>query len=180
MAYVFPAEDTLSIKQRLEEIKTLHPKATHHCFAWRMGTGRDNFRAFDDGEPAGTAGKPILGQIDAAGLTNVLVVVVRYFGGAKLGVPGLITAYKSASREVIQTATVVEREIMAHMMVTIPFEQENLVYPAVARYRGKQLSRESSGNKVQFHIELPADMAEAFLASFPYLPGLQVSREDPV
>ena len=95
IAYAFPIETPADFKKHLEEIKKEHPKATHHCFAYRLGQNKDQFRANDDGEPSGTAGRPILGQIDSLGLTNVLIIVVRYFGGTLLGVPGLIHAYLS-------------------------------------------------------------------------------------
>ena len=89
-------------KRQLELIKKEHPKASHHCFAYRIGLDKNIYRVSDDGEPSGTAGKPILGQIDSKQLTNLLVVVVRYFGGTLLGVPGLINAYKSAASMVLQ------------------------------------------------------------------------------
>ena len=102
IAYAFPVEDAAVFKKKLQELKKEHPKAVHHCFAYRLGIQGDNFRANDDGEPSGTAGKPILGQIDSKGLTNTAIVVVRYFGGTLLGVPGLINAYKTASSLVLQ------------------------------------------------------------------------------
>ncbi len=95
----------------LEKIKKSHPKARHHCFAWRLGLDENRFRANDDGEPSGTAGRPILGQIDAAGLTNVAAVVVRYFGGTLLGTSGLIQAYRGAAADAFSRAERVERII---------------------------------------------------------------------
>ena len=97
LAYAYPVFSIPEIKDRLQALKKEHPKAVHHCLAWRLGTDGTQYRANDDGEPSGSAGKPILGQIDSLGLTNVLVVVVRYFGGTLLGVPGLINAYKTAT-----------------------------------------------------------------------------------
>lgn len=101
-----PVNKMSAIKQALEQIKLEYPKATHYCYAWRMGFDKSQYRANDDGEPGGSAGKPILGQIDSLGLTQVLVVVVRYFGGSKLGVPGLIHAYKSAATQALQAANI--------------------------------------------------------------------------
>src|SRR4051812_43762597 len=86
LAYAFPIQSTDEFKKRLKALKGEHPKAAHHCFAWRLGTDGNNFRASDDGEPSGTAGRPILGQIDSRELTGVAVIVVRYFGGTLLGV----------------------------------------------------------------------------------------------
>jgi uncharacterized YigZ family protein len=97
LAYSYPVFTAQDVKDRLQGLKKEHPKAVHHCYAYRLGTDGTQYRANDDGEPSGSAGKPILGQIDSMGLTNVLVVVVRYFGGTLLGVPGLINAYKTAT-----------------------------------------------------------------------------------
>jgi len=111
IAYAYPLLDLADFKMKLAALKKEHPKAVHHCFAYRLGTNENVFRVSDDGEPSGTAGKPILGQLDSKQLTNTLVVVVRYFGGTLLGVPGLINAYKTAASLAIQTAPIVQRTI---------------------------------------------------------------------
>jgi uncharacterized YigZ family protein len=111
LAYAYPVLNVPDIKEKLQVLKKEHPKAAHHCFGWRLGTNGLQFRANDDGEPSGSAGKPILGQIDSAGLTNVLVVVVRYFGGTLLGVPGLINAYKTVTSSALADAPVTEKWI---------------------------------------------------------------------
>ena len=97
LAYAYPITSVNDVKEKLQALRKEHPKAVHHCYAYRIGTDGNQYRAVDDGEPSGSAGKPMLGQIDSMGLTNVLVVVVRYFGGTLLGVPGLINAYKTAT-----------------------------------------------------------------------------------
>jgi uncharacterized YigZ family protein len=107
IAYACPVRNVEDFKERLTEIKKEHPKATHHCFAYRIGLDGNSYRASDDGEPSGTAGRPILGQIDSKELVNVLVVVVRYFGGTLLGVPGLIHAYRSAAALALQMSPLV-------------------------------------------------------------------------
>lgn len=109
LAYAYPLKSAEEVKSLLQALKKEHPKAVHHCYAYRIGTEGTQYRANDDGEPAGSAGKPILGQIDSAGLTNVLVVVVRYFGGTLLGVPGLINAYKTATAEALQSSSTIEK-----------------------------------------------------------------------
>ncbi|MDI3321820.1 IMPACT family protein [Pinibacter soli] len=111
IAYAFPIKDADDFKARLAELKKEHPKASHHCFAYRLGLDGNNFRVSDDGEPSGTAGKPILGQIDSKQLVNTLVVVVRYFGGTLLGVPGLINAYKMAASLVLQVLPLSQRPV---------------------------------------------------------------------
>src|SRR4051794_38430929 len=102
LAYAYPVLNAADIKEKLQGLKKEHPKAVHHCYAYRLGTDGTQYRANDAGEPSGSAGRPILGQIDSMGLTNVLVVVVRYFGGALLGVPGLINAYKTAATNALE------------------------------------------------------------------------------
>lgn len=108
MAYAFRMDDESQLSAYMEAIKDEHPKARHYCYAWKLGTDNNRFRANDDGEPSGTAGKPILNQIMSHGLTNILVVVVRYFGGTKLGASGLIKAYKEATDEALKNSTKVE------------------------------------------------------------------------
>lgn len=111
IAFAYPVRTTEEIKAHVEALCEAHHKARHWCYAYRLGTDGNQFRANDDGEPSGSAGRPILGQIDSAGLTDVLIVVVRYFGGTLLGVPGLIHAYKTAAAEALQVAEVVEKNI---------------------------------------------------------------------
>lgn len=106
----------------LERVRKLHPKGRHHCFAYRLGVDGLRYRANDDGEPSGTAGRPILGQIDSYGLTHVQVIVVRYFGGTKLGVPGLINAYKLATQDALAQAEVLERWIMAEYQLDFGYD----------------------------------------------------------
>lgn len=109
IAYAYPFDDENSLKALLDEVRALHPKARHHCYAYRLGLDRSVFRVNDDGEPAGSAGRPILNVLLSNELTNVLVVVVRYFGGTLLGIPGLINAYKTSTQEAIANAEVIER-----------------------------------------------------------------------
>lgn len=112
IAYAFPIRSVEEFKERLGQLKDEHPKAVHHCFAYRLGTDGNQFRASDDGEPSGSAGRPILGQIDSRELVDVAVVVVRYFGGTLLGVPGLINAYKNCTALALQTVPLVQRPVV--------------------------------------------------------------------
>lgn len=108
LSYAFPVFSEEEIKEHIHRLREEYYNARHHCFAWQLGTDGARYRANDDGEPSGTAGKPILGQLNSHELTNILVVVVRYFGGTKLGVPGLIRAYKEATIDAINNAVVVQ------------------------------------------------------------------------
>ncbi|TLX74406.1 YigZ family protein [Labilibacter sediminis] len=111
IAYAYPVYSEEEIKEYVKALRDEYYDARHHCFAWQLGTDGLRYRANDDGEPSGTAGKPILGQLKSHELTNILVVVVRYFGGTKLGVPGLIHAYKEATIDAIANATIVEKTV---------------------------------------------------------------------
>ena len=111
IGHAFPLEKKETFKTLLQQLKKEHPKAVHHCFAYRLGCDGNQFRVSDDGEPVGTAGRPILGQIDSKQLTNIAVIVVRYFGGTLLGVPGLIQAYKSSASMALQLIPIVQKAI---------------------------------------------------------------------
>ena len=127
LAFIFPVKSEEEIKNHLIALKKEHPNANHHCYAWRLGADKLAYRANDDGEPSNTAGKPILGQIQSNDLTNVLIVVVRYFGGTLLGVGGLISAYKTAAAEVIAAAEIFENFILFEYSVEFNEENINLV-----------------------------------------------------
>jgi uncharacterized YigZ family protein len=134
IAFAFPVTDTTDFKKRLQELKEEHPKAVHHCFAYRLGTEGNNFRSSDDGEPSGSAGKPILGQIDSKQLTNTAVVVVRYFGGTLLGIPGLINAYKTATSLALQTTPVVQKAVEINYHLQFDYTKMNEVMMIVKKY----------------------------------------------
>ena len=111
IAYLYPIQSELDIKDIIAELKSIHPKASHHCWALRLSQDRSIFRINDDGEPSGTAGRPILNTLLLFDLTNVIAVVVRYFGGTLLGIPGLINAYKTATMEAIQASEIIEKTV---------------------------------------------------------------------
>ncbi|PIT53506.1 YigZ family protein [Snodgrassella alvi] len=111
LAFVWPVQSEAEIRQHVQILREQHHKARHCCYAWRLGVDGNRYRANDDGEPAGSAGRPILGQIDSAAITDVLVVVVRYFGGTLLGVPGLIHAYKTATAAAIASAEKIRLDV---------------------------------------------------------------------
>ncbi len=127
IAYAFPVETEEEIKEHIDQLKKSHHSARHHCYAWRLGASMKHFRANDDGEPSSTAGKPILGQIRRLNLTNVLVVVVRYFGGTLLGVSGLINAYKESAADVLERATIVEKLVETKFQVYFDYPNMNPV-----------------------------------------------------
>jgi uncharacterized YigZ family protein len=125
IAYAYPFKDENKVKEIIAELKSMHPKARHHCWAYRLTPDRTIFRVNDDGEPSGTAGRPILNVLLSMDVTNIMVVVVRYFGGTLLGVPGLINAYKSATQEALQIAEIVEKTVNDVYEVTFDYIQMN-------------------------------------------------------
>lgn len=121
IAYSYFVQTEEEVKEKLDILRKEHFKATHHCYAYRLGTDGKKYRANDDGEPSGTAGRPILGQIDSFGLSNLLIVVVRYYGGTKLGTSGLISAYRIAAQEALQLAEVVEKIVETVFDIKLPY-----------------------------------------------------------
>lgn len=134
IAYAYPIVTAEAFKKHLHELKKQHPKAVHHCFAYRKGIDGNNFRSSDDGEPSGTAGKPILGQIDSKELTNVAVIVVRYWGGTLLGVPGLINAYKSAAALSLQVTQIMQQQIEVQYHIEFDYTRMNDVMMILKQY----------------------------------------------
>lgn len=125
LSFAHPVESVEEVKMLLEDYRKEYYDARHVCYAYMLGADREEFRANDDGEPSGTAGRPILGQINSQGLTNVLVVVVRYFGGILLGTGGLIVAYKEATADAFANAEIVERDVMLSRTLRFPYEEMN-------------------------------------------------------
>jgi uncharacterized YigZ family protein len=134
IAIAFPIVDVVAFKKQLQVLKKEHPKAVHFCFAYRLGIDGNVFRSSDDGEPLGTAGKPILGQIDSKQITNVAVVVIRYFGGTLLGVPGLINAYKTATSMALQTTPIIKKQIEVDYTIAFNYHQINEVLQILKQY----------------------------------------------
>lgn len=134
IAFAFPVSDVNEFRERLAEIKKEHPKANHHCFAYRLGLDGTNYRVSDDGEPSGTAGRPILGQIDSKQLTNILIIVVRYFGGTLLGVPGLITAYKTVAAFALQTTPIIQKPVLISYRLQYDYTRMNEVMKVVKQF----------------------------------------------
>ena len=125
LAYAFPVQSEQEVKQRLAEIQKKHWDARHHCYAYILGPHKDAYRLNDNGEPSGTAGRPIYGQLLSKDLTNTLVIVVRYFGGIKLGVSGLQNAYKVAAKEALDAAVIEERTIQEQYRVVFEYVKMN-------------------------------------------------------
>ena len=136
IAEIFPVNNIEEVNHFLNQVKEMHPKANHHCWAYKLGVPMETYRANDDGEPSGTAGKPILGQLDAFDVTNILCVVTRYFGGTLLGTGGLIKAYKESTKEVLSKAELMEVKPIYKVRVEFAFEQIPMIMEASKRFPG--------------------------------------------
>ena len=141
LAFAHPVETLDQIKELIEGYKKKYYDARHVCYAYMLGADRTIFRANDDGEPSSTAGKPILGQINSKELTNILVVVIRYFGGVKLGTSGLIVAYKEATIAALSTANVIEKQVEELISYTFPYVMMNSVMKVVKELNPKIISK---------------------------------------
>jgi uncharacterized YigZ family protein len=147
--YAFPVSTEEEIKNHLEILKKQHYGAVHNCYAFQIGTETIQYRANDDGEPSNTAGTPIYGQIQSFGLTNILVVVVRYFGGIKLGVGGLITAYRTAAQMAIEASEIVEKTIDIKFTIKFDYKNMNKVMRVI-----KEKNIEISSQKMELECEI--------------------------
>lgn len=142
LTYAYPVHSEEEIRELLDALRKRYYDATHHCYAWRLGPHGEQFRSNDDGEPSGTAGKPILGQLLSNSLTNCLIVVIRYFGGTKLGVPGLIAAYKESAAEVIAEAEIIEQTVDTHFTIEFPYLVMNDVMRIIKEEQPNILSQD--------------------------------------
>ncbi|MBQ3749747.1 MAG: YigZ family protein [Bacteroidales bacterium] len=153
LAYAFPVQTEQQVKERLTEIQKKHNDARHHCYAYILGPRKDAYRMNDNGEPSGTAGRPIHGQLMSKDLTNTLVIVVRYFGGIKLGVSGLQNAYKIAAKEALEAATIIEKTIDETYEVTFEYLQMNNVMQLMKDPYVTIISQQSDLNcTIQFSV----------------------------
>lgn len=172
IALAIPVSDQEEIKARLEELKKEYHDARHHCYAWVLNPDRQAWRVNDDGEPSGTAGKPILGQLNSRDLTNIIVVVIRYFGGTLLGVSGLINAYRSAAADALDNAEIVERHLMETWLIKFPYEAMNDVMRVLKEEGCNQSAHDYSDNMVSVEIEFRSAVSETVTGRLGMIEGL--------
>ena len=177
LGHAFPITDAVDFKKRLQSLKEEHPKAAHHCFAYRLGTDENNFRSNDAGEPSGTAGKPILGQIDSRQLTNVAVIVVRYFGGTLLGVPGLISAYKTTAALALQTTPIIKRAIEINYRLQFDYTILNDVMVIAKKFNCTVIDQQIDLFCLM-HIGIPKSNLELILLKLRDIKGLEIAKEN--
>jgi len=162
-------------KEKLGDVKKQHPKATHHCFAYRLGADRNTYRGSDDGEPSGTAGRPILGQIDSNQLTDVLIIVVRYFGGTLLGVSGLINAYKTAASFALQTTQVTQKPVCTKYRLEFDYTLTNDIMMIGKQFDCVIVQREM-GLYCSLVWDIPNSRLELVLLKLANLKGIEVEK----
>ena len=162
--FVFPITSEEDIKTLLDEIKAIHPKARHVCYAYRLGINETQEKAADAGEPNGSAGLPILNQLRSSNLDNCLAIVVRYFGGTKLGIPGLINAYKTSTQLTIEANKIITKELKKQYTLHTNFENANLVFQLANQLEGNILEHDYSSAEVVFKLEIPLRLKESFEA----------------
>lgn len=162
LSFIYPVENEEQIREALEALRKRYFDATHHCYAWRLGPRGEQFRANDDGEPSGTAGKPILGQMLSNEITDCLIVVVRYFGGTKLGVPGLIAAYKESAANAIEAATVVERTVDRRFTIDFPYLVMNDVM-RVIKEEQPRIAGQEFDNLCTMHLTIREGRADILI-----------------
>lgn len=163
IAYAYPVSSENEVKPLVDALKKEHHAAKHHCFAYRLGPGKDVFRVNDDGEPSGTAGRPILAAIDSVGVSDALVVVVRYFGGILLGVPGLIQAYREAAADALSKAGKVERFATASFELEFVYEEMNTVLKLIKQSAGVEIKEQKFDLQCLVKVEIRLSAVENFI-----------------
>lgn len=173
--YAFPVFSEEDVKEKLAEIRKIHNTARHHCYGYRLGVGEEErYRANDDGEPSNSAGKPIYGQLLSAKITNVLVIVVRYFGGTKLGVGGLISAYKTAAKEAIDAGEIVQKEIMNYYKINFDYTEMSDVMNFVKHHKLEVVTQVfESSCEICFRNSLK--MSNSVFTHFEGMEGVEIS-----
>lgn len=176
LAFAYPVRNGDDVKRYVEALRHEHHKARHWCYAYRLGIDGNQFRANDDGEPAGSAGRPILGQIDSAGLTDVLVVVVRYFGGTLLGVPGLIHAYKTAAAAALQAAETVEKNIEKTVYLRCAYPQLSEAL-RIAKQHQAEVAAQDLQLDCRLCVHVPLAAYDACLAAWRETRAIEAADE---
>ena len=175
LSFVFPVRSEEEIKTIQQKLRKEYYDARHHVFAWRIGIKEDNYRASDDGEPANSSGPPILGQIRSYELSDILIVVIRYFGGTKLGIPGLINAYKTAAKEAIDNNKIIDRIIKNRYKISFAYEDMNIVMRKL-----KEENLEQINPKFELRCELNIDVrlkdSERIEQIFKQIPKIKIQK----
>lgn len=177
LAFAYPVSDLEQIKTHLDELHKKYYDATHHCYAYRLKSDGSVFRANDDGEPSGTAGRPILGQMMSMGVTECLVVVVRYFGGIKLGVPGLINAYRESTAAVLENAEIIEKTADARFEIIFPYVSMNDVMKVI-KDEQPRIADQQFDNLCSMTLTIRRSRAERLESRLNKVEGVQIEKQE--
>ncbi|MBI3135298.1 MAG: YigZ family protein [Bacteroidetes bacterium] len=176
LAFAIPCDSAEEAKKHVDQFWKKHPGAVHVCFAWRFGKKKFEERYSDDGEPANSAGKPIFGQIQAFNLTNILIAVVRYYGGTNLGVGGLIQAYKAASKDALDKAEIVEKELADFYAIRFTFDQTGDVMNLLQRRHVEISGQEYNEHGSVVHFSIAQNLSELLPKDFEHLPSIKLEK----
>lgn len=175
IALAYPVKSAEEIKPILDSLRKEYHDARHHCYAYMLGAERIVWRANDDGEPSGSAGKPILGQINSTEITDVLIVVIRYFGGTLLGVSGLINAYRTAAADALANATIVEQRVCTILHISFPYIAMNDVM-RVLKEEDVEQSDQNFDSGCEMNISFPASLGERITSRLLKISGVVLSE----
>ncbi len=173
--YAFPVLTEEEIKHNIEKLRKQHYGAVHFCYAYQLGTDTIYFRANDDGEPSNSAGLPIYGQIQSFGVTNVLIVVVRYFGGTKLGVSGLITSYRTSAQKALEDSEIIEKTINIHYLVSFDYKNINKVMRLI-KEKNLDIISQKMDESCQIEIAVRKKNAQLILTTFSTLFEINIKK----
>ncbi len=174
IAYAYPVFSEEKVKEHLKRLKKEHYNACHHCYAWRLGADMEHFRTNDDGEPSSTAGKPILGQLQSNELTNMVIIVVRYFGGTLLGVSGLINAYRSAAAEAIANAKIITKIVEDVYSIEFNYLNMNNVMKLIKEEKLEQMETSFDLN-CRIKIPIRQSEVERIIGKFSKITGVKAT-----
>lgn len=174
LAFAYPVNSQESIKAHIESLKKKYYDARHHCYAYVLGKNKEQFRANDDGEPSSTAGKPILGQLYAADVSNVLLVVVRYFGGKKLGVGGLITAYKTAAAAALNNAKIIPYVLTKELVIQCSFAEVEWVMRLAKNYNLTVLDQKYTAACVRIALRVRESLIQEVKSQLKFAQKLEI------
>ena len=175
LGFAFPINSIEDFKLHRAQLKKEHLKANHHCFAYRLGTEGMNYRVSDDGEPSGSAGRPILGQIDSHQLTDILILVVRYFGGTLLGVSGLINAYKTTAALAVQQTVIVQKPVLINYLLQFDYMQMNEVMNFIKQF-DCIIHKQELQLFCLLEIGIPKNKMDAMLMKLKEVRGLEITE----
>jgi uncharacterized YigZ family protein len=177
LAFAYPVDNEQEINQYRSELKKKYFDARHHVYAFCLGADQSVFRASDDGEPSNSSGPPVLGQIRSYGLTNILIIVVRYFGGTKLGVPGLINAYKSSAKNALENAIIIEKNVVLPLTIQFEYSLMNEVM-RVLKHDGIQLINQQFDSNCVIEMRINKALFDQIFNALKNIPKLNFIPDD--